>query len=91
MSKQIDIQIPPGLSELMQDFTVVALKEMPTDIVDFAAEYFTKLRDSNKKYGVSTKPKSKGVKFQAEESESDSDEEPGEHCLDFKFKKMWDS
>jgi len=78
MSKQLDIQIPPGLSELMQDFTVVALKERPSDIVEFAADYFTKLKDSKKQYGnAASKGGGKGVKFAGnEESDSDSDSEP---------------
>jgi len=77
----MDFQIPPGLTELMQDFTFVALKEKPTDLVDFAAEYFIKLRDNNKKYGVasdgesSTKPR--GVKF-AGGGDSDSESSEGE-------------
>ena len=79
----MDFQIPPGLTELMQDFTFVALKERPADLVDFAADYFIKLRDSKKQYGISSSKvatKSRGVKFTAEESESDEDssgEEPG--------------
>ena len=76
----MDIQIPPGLTELMQDFTVVALRERPTDIVEFAAEYFIKLRESKKQYGLDTQ--SKGVKFssaQAANSDGDSSgEEPGQ-------------
>ena len=74
----MDFQIPPGLTELMQDFTVVALRERPSDIVEFAADYFTKLRDSKKQYG-SSKPK--GVQFVEEagdkSDEESSDEEPG--------------
>jgi len=74
-------QIPPGLTELMQDFTFQALKEKPADLVDFAAEYFIKLRDSNKKYGLATDDESstkpRGVKF-AGGGASDSDSSDGE-------------
>ena len=76
----MDFQIPPGLTELMQDFTFVALKEKPTDLVDFAAEYFIKLRDNNKKYGLAEEgdsTKSRGVKF-AGGGDSDSDSSGGE-------------
>ena len=81
----MNFPIPPGLTELMQEFTLVVLKERPTDLVDFAADYFIKLRDSKKEYGApanaSTKPR--GVKFVAADAaanNSDSDssgEEPG--------------
>lgn len=70
----MDIQIPPGLTELMQDFTVAALREKPNDIVEFAAEYFIKLRDSKKQYGATSQ--SKGVKFAGGGSDESSDEEP---------------
>lgn len=72
----MDFQIPAGLTELMQDFTVVALRERPTDIVEFAADYFIKLRESKRKQA-----KPKGIAFdQANISDNDSqvssDEEP---------------
>lgn len=74
----MDVQIPPGLTELMQDFTVAALRERPSDIVEFAADYFTKLRDSKKQYGNGG-AKPKGVQFVAKNNDSDesSDGEPG--------------
>jgi len=73
----MDVQIPPGLTELMQDFTVAALRERPSDIVDFAADYFVKLKDSKKQYG-SGGVKPKGVQFTADSnSDGSSDEEPG--------------
>jgi len=60
----------------MQDFTVVALRERPNDIIEFAADYFTALRDSRRK---ETKPR--GVQFAPpSDDEADvtgsSDEEP---------------
>jgi len=74
----MDFQIPPGLTELMQDFTFVVLKERPGDLVAFAAEYFAKLKESNKRYGVcndddADASRSRGVKF-AGGGDSDSDE-----------------
>jgi len=71
----MDVQIPPGLTELMQDFTVAALRERPNDIVDFAADYFVKLRDSKKQYDGGAKPK--GVQFSGgQDSDESSGEEP---------------
>lgn len=74
----MDVQIPPGLTELMQDFTVAALRERPSDIVEFAADYFTKLRNTKKQYGNSDSgAKPKGVQFVADSDEESSDGEPG--------------
>lgn len=39
--------IPPGLTELLEEFAVAVLREKPSDLVDFAAEYFGNLRRSN--------------------------------------------
>ena len=75
----MDVQIPPGLTELMQDFTVAALREKPNDIVEFAADYFVKLKESKKQYDGGARPK--GVQFSAatnDGSDESSDEEPGQ-------------
>ncbi|XP_071961215.1 cAMP-dependent protein kinase type II regulatory subunit-like isoform X2 [Antedon mediterranea] len=42
----MNFEIPPGLTDLLQDFTVSVLKEKPDDLVDFAAEYFNKLKEN---------------------------------------------
>ncbi len=35
--------VPEGLSELLQQFTVTVLREKPDNLVQFAAEYFSRL------------------------------------------------
>ncbi|XP_037384618.1 cAMP-dependent protein kinase type II-alpha regulatory subunit isoform X2 [Talpa occidentalis] len=40
------IQIPPGLTELLQGYTVEVLRQQPPDLVDFAVSYFTRLREA---------------------------------------------
>uniref|UniRef100_A0A8C4LVG0 cAMP-dependent protein kinase type II-alpha regulatory subunit n=1 Tax=Equus asinus TaxID=9793 RepID=A0A8C4LVG0_EQUAS len=40
------IQIPPGLTELLQGYTVEVLRQQPSDLVDFAVDYFTRLREA---------------------------------------------
>ncbi|XP_038282559.1 cAMP-dependent protein kinase type II-alpha regulatory subunit-like [Canis lupus familiaris] len=40
------IQIPPGLTELLQGYTVEVLRQQPPDLVDFAVDYFTRLREA---------------------------------------------
>uniref|UniRef100_A0A1I8JSG3 Cyclic nucleotide-binding domain-containing protein n=1 Tax=Macrostomum lignano TaxID=282301 RepID=A0A1I8JSG3_9PLAT len=39
------VQIPPGFKDLLQEFAVAVLRETPPDVVDFAVDYFTKLRE----------------------------------------------
>lgn len=41
------IQIPPGLTELLQGYTVEVLRRQPADLVDFAVDYFGRLRDDD--------------------------------------------
>jgi len=36
----MNFEIPPGLMDLLQDFTVAVLRDKPLDLVKFAAEYF---------------------------------------------------
>lgn len=40
------IQIPRGLTELLQGYTVEVLRQQPPDLVDFAVDYFTRLREA---------------------------------------------
>ncbi|XP_070559772.1 cAMP-dependent protein kinase type II regulatory subunit-like [Ptychodera flava] len=72
----MNFEIPPGLTDLLQEFTVTVLREKPADLVEFAAQYFTKLNDSN----TSKTAGRRGVKFsepsdQDEPMQTDSDEE----------------
>lgn len=38
-----DFEIPKGLTMALQEFTVSLIKERPSNIYDYAANYFTKL------------------------------------------------
>ncbi|XP_055134257.1 cAMP-dependent protein kinase type II-alpha regulatory subunit isoform X3 [Symphalangus syndactylus] len=40
------IQIPPGLTDLLQGYTVEVLRQQPPDLVEFAVDYFTRLREA---------------------------------------------
>lgn len=72
----MDLEIPPGLSDLLQDFTVHVLREKPDDIVDFAANYFMKLKVKEKRSKDGNKSKkSKGVSFQSEENGDKEDDD----------------
>jgi len=41
-STAMSFEIPPGLTAMLQDFTVAVLRTKPPDIYKFAAEHFTK-------------------------------------------------
>ena len=79
----MDLEIPSGLTDLLQDFTVHVLRDKPEDIVDFAANYFMKLKlkEKRNKDGKKTRKGSRGVSFRSEENEDEGeesdDEEPG--------------
>ena len=76
----MSFEIPAGLTDLLQDFTVAVLKERPSDLVQFAADYFNKLNE-NKNAEISEK--SRGVRFNEAEpmQTEESDEEPAEGLL----------
>jgi len=42
-SKKMSFQIPPGLTQMLQDFTVAVLRNKPPDLYKFAADHFAKL------------------------------------------------
>lgn len=70
----MNFEIPEGLTDLLQDFTVAVLREKPSDLVEFAASYFAKLQENNISLGGK-----RGVTFTApEDAESDIDDEPPE-------------
>lgn len=77
------IQIPPGLTELLQGYTVEVLRQQPPDLVDFAVEYFTRLREARAQDSDTliatpttfhTRESSAVAVEEDEESDSDSDE-----------------
>lgn len=83
----MDLELPAGFTDLLQEFTVHVLQEKPEDIVEFAANYFMKLKLKEKRSKDGTKRKSKGVSFQSEEvngdgnsDDEDDEEEMGINC-----------
>lgn len=76
----MSIEIPVGLTELLQGYTVEVLRQRPSDLVDFAVQYFTRLRDTRSQDGAGAGGKAgKGVMFDGEpmqtESNGDDDED----------------
>ncbi|GCB66387.1 hypothetical protein scyTo_0014994 [Scyliorhinus torazame] len=41
----MNIEIPPGLTDLLQGYTVEVLRHRPSDLVEFAIQYFTELKE----------------------------------------------
>ncbi|ELU08317.1 hypothetical protein CAPTEDRAFT_106605 [Capitella teleta] len=86
----MNFEIPAGLTDLLQDFTVAVLREKPTDLVSFASEYFRNLNEdqqTNRAENLKTSsPGGGGVRFGGdpqnasddEPMQTDSDEEPFE-------------
>ncbi|OXB66230.1 hypothetical protein ASZ78_000655 [Callipepla squamata] len=72
----MSIEIPPGLTELLQGYTVEVLRHRPADLVGFAADYFTRLRDAREQ--EATGDGRRVVSFDGEpmQTESNGEEEP---------------
>ncbi|XP_028650643.2 cAMP-dependent protein kinase type II-beta regulatory subunit [Erpetoichthys calabaricus] len=47
----MSIEIPEGLTELLQSFTVEVLRNQPGDLLEFSLQYFTKLKESQSRGG----------------------------------------
>ncbi|KAF7250061.1 cAMP-dependent protein kinase type II-alpha regulatory subunit [Varanus komodoensis] len=74
----MSIEIPPGLTELLQGYTVEVLRHRPPDLLDFAAEYFSRLRDTrDEQLREGAAARGKGVNFDGEpmQTESNGEEE----------------
>ncbi|XP_045435571.1 cAMP-dependent protein kinase type II-alpha regulatory subunit isoform X3 [Pipistrellus kuhlii] len=73
------IQIPPGLTELLQGYTVEVLRRRPPDLVDFAIDYFTRVREARAPAGAppaaARAPEGPGPGAAGAESETESESE----------------
>ncbi|KAK2107984.1 hypothetical protein P7K49_013149 [Saguinus oedipus] len=49
---RMSIEIPEGLTELLQGFTVEVLRHQPADLLDFALQHFTRLQQENERKGT---------------------------------------
>lgn len=74
----MSFDIPAGLTDLLQDFTVSVLRERPSDLVAFAATYFNNLNgtiNSNNVKAGGGEPVEDQEHMQTD-SDTYSDEEP---------------
>uniref|UniRef100_A0A3Q3ERN4 cAMP-dependent protein kinase type II-alpha regulatory subunit n=1 Tax=Labrus bergylta TaxID=56723 RepID=A0A3Q3ERN4_9LABR len=84
----MSIEIPVGLTELLQGYTVEVLRQRPSDLVDFAVQYFTRLRDTRSQDGAGAGGKTgKGVMFDGEpmQTESNGDDDDDDDDSDFEL------
>ena len=49
----MNFEIPEGLTDMLQDFTVEVLRSRPKDLVHFAAQYFSTLLHNRQQEGGS--------------------------------------
>ncbi|KAL8212799.1 UNVERIFIED_CONTAM: hypothetical protein K2H54_058788 [Gekko kuhli] len=70
----MSIEIPPGLTELLQGYTVEVLRHRPPDLLNFAAEYFSRLRDARDQE-LREAARGKGVVFDGEPMQTESNGE----------------
>uniref|UniRef100_A0A8C9RLL3 Protein kinase cAMP-dependent type II regulatory subunit beta n=1 Tax=Scleropages formosus TaxID=113540 RepID=A0A8C9RLL3_SCLFO len=71
----MSIEIPEGLTELLQSFTVEVLRNQPADLLEFALQYFTALKESqsNDELHHSALRPAKAVNFIEEAMQIDSE------------------
>uniref|UniRef100_A0A7N8XTP1 cAMP-dependent protein kinase type II-alpha regulatory subunit n=1 Tax=Mastacembelus armatus TaxID=205130 RepID=A0A7N8XTP1_9TELE len=71
-----NIEIPAGLRELLQGYTVEVLRRKPPNLVEFAVEHFTQIlenqRNDQRVTKCSVKPARKGVNFETNEEEEET-------------------
>uniref|UniRef100_A0AAY4C2N5 cAMP-dependent protein kinase type II-alpha regulatory subunit n=1 Tax=Denticeps clupeoides TaxID=299321 RepID=A0AAY4C2N5_9TELE len=84
----MSIEIPAGLTELLQGYTVEVLRQRPPDLVDFAVRYFTRLRDAAAGGAAAKAAPGRGVVFDGEpmQTESNGDEDEEDDDSDFERK-----
>ncbi|KAG7244569.1 hypothetical protein INR49_029588 [Caranx melampygus] len=78
-----NVEIPAGLKELLQGYTVEVLRHRPPNLVEFAVQHFTQIlenqrNDQQQAKRRSTKPARKGVTFEINKSSKDDEEEEEE-------------
>uniref|UniRef100_A0AAR2JLI5 cAMP-dependent protein kinase type II-alpha regulatory subunit n=1 Tax=Pygocentrus nattereri TaxID=42514 RepID=A0AAR2JLI5_PYGNA len=91
----MSVEIPAGLTDLLKGYTVEVLKQRPSDLLEFAVQYFTRLKDCR---NTSRSPVQRGVAFdkdttptesseEEEDKEDEEDEEEDDFPDDFTFKR----
>ncbi|XP_062272594.1 protein kinase, cAMP-dependent, regulatory, type II, alpha, B isoform X3 [Scomber scombrus] len=91
-----NIEIPAGLKELLQAYTVEVLRRRPPDLVEFAVQHFTRILESQRKDQAAKKHSGKrarkGVTFDTKsdnptKDDEEEEEEEEEICTTGKFNR----
>lgn len=73
------VEIPVGLKELLQGYTVEVLRRKPPDLVEFAVQHFTQILEGQRKDQGAKKPSArparKGVTFETKSNRPNKDDE----------------
>ncbi|XP_028431092.1 protein kinase, cAMP-dependent, regulatory, type II, alpha, B isoform X3 [Perca flavescens] len=77
-----NVEIPAGLKELLQGYTVEVLRRRPPNLVEFAVQHFTQVlqgqRNDQRAKKHSAKPACKGVTFETKSNKPKKDDEEEE-------------
>ncbi|XP_022538254.1 protein kinase, cAMP-dependent, regulatory, type II, alpha, B [Astyanax mexicanus] len=86
----MSVEIPAGLTDLLKGYTVEVLKQRPSDLLDFAVQYFTRLKEQRSADELSRRnaelgcrntirsPVQRGVAFDKDTTPTESSEEDEE-------------
>lgn len=69
-STRMSVEVPAGLTDLLKGYTLEVLKQRPADLLEFAVQYFTCLRER--------RSSTRGVAFDQDSAPTDSSEEQEE-------------
>lgn len=92
----MSIEIPAGLTDLLKGYTVEVLRSRPPDLVEFAIQYFSRLKESKTSSQTSrsldptqSHTERKVVSFEADAQASglSADEEDDEFSEEIQFKR----
>lgn len=76
------VEIPAGLKELLQGYTVEVLRRRPPDLLEFAVQHFTQILEARRKEQKGRKSSGRatrrGVSFESECDKGGVDEEEEE-------------
>lgn len=83
------VEIPVGLKELLQGYTVEVLRHRPPDLVEFAVQHFTQIlnvqRNDQKVKKPSAGPTRKAVTFEPKSSPNKEEEEEDDPKSEFYY------
>ncbi|XP_056093914.1 protein kinase, cAMP-dependent, regulatory, type II, alpha, B [Rhinichthys klamathensis goyatoka] len=78
MSERMSVDVPAGLTDLLKGYTLEVLKQRPVDLLEFAVQHFTRLKERRSCTIRSRSPVTRGVAFDQDSAPTDEEEEHGE-------------